>query len=149
MELPKEYYIDFDTLKVGDKVWHIAKGEKVVTDIDNGEIYLIEVDNTDTYTKEGFNVIGDKFPTLYAKNPFELLKNQERVILVNFCGEWIERNVEKWIDGKPLVENIDNTCYFLATSWKELESPKELTLEEIVKKQGEEIKKLKEMVLKR
>jgi uncharacterized protein (UPF0297 family) len=163
--LPKEYYIDFDTLKVGDKVWDIMKGEVEITNVKAGDEYTIAT-KYDTFTKEGKNHINSLIPRLYSKNPFELLNNQERVILVrNFESEdWEPRVLIMYKNERAVcwtgAETIEEAKLTNKTTrfkfWKELEEPKELTLEEKFKNLKElmttsvlpQIKKLEELLIK-
>jgi hypothetical protein len=135
MELPKEYYIDFDTLKVGEKVWHILKGEIKITELhyDKRE-YPIGLSDGKNYCKDGKDYSKDKFPVLYSKNPFELLNNQERVILVrNFESEdWEPRVLIMYKNERAVcwtgAETIEEAKLTNKTTrfkfWKELEEPK-------------------------
>lgn len=157
--LPKEYYINPDNLKVGDKTYDVLMEEMEVYSINNYTDYPITctpVNNKKhfiSYTRTGRNHSNDKLPRLYSKNPFDLLNNRERVILVSMSGEdedYKPRVLIKFIGDAPVVwqyaETIEeakkerhSTMFHF---WKELPEPKELTIEERVKEQGDKINEI-------
>lgn len=83
----KELQIDFDSLKVGDKVWHIYKGYVNIEQIIPFEKYCIVVDNM-YYLKNGNEYNKDIFPALWKSNPFDLISEYPKEMMVNRCGEW-------------------------------------------------------------
>jgi hypothetical protein len=149
--LPKEYYINFDTLKVGDKVYHLTQRWLTVEAINQGFVVL---SNECSYLKDGRFSETEEI-VLYSKNPFELLNNQERVILVR-DGEnegWTKRVFIKTLpNGKVVVwscsESIEysNDIFEAETwnFWKELEEPKELTPDQRIESLEKEVNELKE-----
>ena len=68
--LPKDYYIDFGKLAIGQKVYSLINGWVKVDELDFSELYPI-VAGVYSFTKNGVINIDDKYPTLYAKNPLE------------------------------------------------------------------------------
>ena len=145
MEIPKEYLIDFDNLKVGDTVWLYGQVESKILSIDNTITYSITLkihDKHNTcYTKEGKYQSTDKHISLFAK-PFDF-KEQERVILVrtlSICS-WEKRVLVEiknnkaicWYDAETLEEAKNVTKTAVWTDWKEIEEEQEihLTLQEI------------------
>ena len=73
MKTYKDYLIDFDSLKVGTKLWSSIYGNCIVIHICNISEYPIEVafDDypTNTYTKDGKGLKSDKFPSLFLRKP--------------------------------------------------------------------------------
>jgi hypothetical protein len=157
--LPKEYYIDFDTLKVGDKVYHYLDGDIEVCAIIPEDNFPIKDMIGRSYTREGFYNESHLRPAIYSKNPCELLNNQERVILVKDFEEndiWRQRVLiciknDKaicWEEGETIEKAKEVYGTYTWNLWKELEEPKELTLEERVKIHEEKIKRLEELLIK-
>lgn len=72
----EKYLIDYDKLKVGDKVWSIQLGdcevlEKKPTNTSEWPIYCKnEHDNGKLYAEDGFYQKGDAGPSLFTSNPF-------------------------------------------------------------------------------
>ena len=144
MEIPKEYLIDFDNLKVGDTVWLHGQIEGIILTIDNMSTYPITLkvhDKHNTcYTKEGKYQFTDNHISLFAK-PFDF-KEQERVILVrtlSICS-WEKRVLLQikndkaicWFDAETLEQAKNITKTAIWDEWKEIDEEEiHLTLQEI------------------
>lgn len=106
-KIPQKYLIDFDTLKVGDRVWSLRHGYTTVSRIDNDE-YPISI-NGISYAKSGKDFIDDQYPSLFRSNPFEGIREEffkDTLMEVREEGEndeyWVKRVVfgkknGKWI----------------------------------------------------
>ena len=83
MKTYKDYLIDFDKLKVGDKLWSTNLGEVIITHLDLNNEMPIDVKNIyngrfDSYTKEGTLYVDDKIPTLFKEKP-DFFKERKEV----------------------------------------------------------------------
>ena len=82
MKTYKDYLIDFDSLKVGTKLWSSKYGNCIVIHICNISEYTIEVafDDypTNTYTKDGKEFKSDKFASLFKEKP-DFFKEKKEV----------------------------------------------------------------------
>lgn len=94
------HFIDFDKLKVGDKVWVIedikerkAKEMKIVS-ISNISDYPIKCSDGCTYTKEGayYNTF-NTLKYIYASNPFDIKEFPRMMEVSNDGEEWYKKNV--------------------------------------------------------
>jgi hypothetical protein len=143
---------DFSNAKVGDKVYSIRYGEKVITNVFNGK-YPISTENC-SHTIDGKQYIDDVSPVLFKSNPFieiAKLNNEERWIEVNINGEWEKRKliaikVNKavcWTGAsteEEVLETYNTSCF---DTWREIQPEVELTLEQIAEKFGIDVNKLK------
>lgn len=75
----EKYLIDFDTLKVGDKVWSIEFGDNVVGSITSSGDYPIKIYNT-AYARDGKISTFNKFPSLFKSNPFGSISEYPKVM---------------------------------------------------------------------
>jgi len=74
----EDFYINFDELKVGDKVWHVTAGWLNIEEFENS-------DNTDypiiigssSFTAKGYKYKSDDYPTIYKSNPFGHIQQVE------------------------------------------------------------------------
>lgn len=151
----EKYLIDFDTLKVGDKVWTIQEGDTKVINLNSNSEYQIETEGN-LYTKDGFCSEEDKFTSLFKSNPFESISEYPRVMEVSDNRDFSNSEVrvvfkEKqgkyiaWMNAKTLEESE----YILNTiSWKyarEIQPEKKktrLTMEDIAKLANIDVKDL-------
>lgn len=78
----EKYLIDFDTLKVGDKVWSIQEGDTEVIKFRCNNEYPIHT-KKHCYTKKGYFVEGHKSPSLFKSNPFESISEYPKVMEVS------------------------------------------------------------------
>lgn len=86
MKTFKDYLIDFDTLKVGDRLWSIPDGECIVTYIQEDSNYNYRIKTTSrnigegdaSYTKHGERCIGNKAPSLFKEKP-DFFKEKKEV----------------------------------------------------------------------
>jgi len=81
----EKYLIDFDTLKVGDKVWSIEEGEVEITELfpdKKRTQYQIETQK-ESYTKEGKYQPQNNYPSLFKSNPFEAISEYPKVMEVS------------------------------------------------------------------
>jgi hypothetical protein len=168
LELLKPYMIDFDKLKVGDKVFSTECGYGNIKEIypSTDTLYPIIVDFQNnrveqTFTRKGYCFESNELPQLFKCNIFEALAkpNQERVVLVsNNVINWHKRVLIKKIDGeegisRPIfitwynAESLETSKNAVATTvWKymkELEeepSIPEYTMAEAIAKMGHEFK---------
>lgn len=81
-DILKPYLINFDKLKVDDKLFSMRSGEVTITRIDtNKDNYPIYVEdkfgNTETYMIDGRVYLDDIFPILFTYNPLENLEKSE------------------------------------------------------------------------
>jgi len=78
----EKFLIDFDTLKVGDKVWTIQEGDTEIKHLDNSSVYPIRTTNNELYKKDGHFQTDNKFPSLFKSNPFEHISEYPKVMEV-------------------------------------------------------------------
>jgi hypothetical protein len=117
----EDFYIDFDSLKVGDKLWDIAQGPVVVTQLgreDNDDYPIVVVaDNNQEqliYTASGRYMIRHISPLLFKSNPFEHLGGfQVREMWVKdfFHDEWnkslvVTKHGDKFVAVSICKENL-------------------------------------------
>ena len=130
---------DLSNVKVGDTIWTIQDGYEEVTAVGD---YNIETQNY-FYNFDGKYQEGDKHPSAFLSNPFENVGFQERWMMVsNDQIVWHKRKVLIQKNGKFIAwTNADTDEKVLnvasATDWKyakEIEEPKELTLEERIER---------------
>jgi hypothetical protein len=91
--IPKHLLINFDELRVGQRVWTIQNEYTTIKDLNckiiNNEKYPIETEDNNTYTQGGYNEKGDLFPSMFLDCPFI---EEERVVEVSEGGEeWYKR----------------------------------------------------------
>jgi len=92
----EKYLIDFDTLKVGDKVWTIQEGDTEVIKLRRNGEYSIYT-KKQLYTKEGYFVEQHKSPSLFKSNPFENISEYPKVMEVSDDKDFKIGNFEKRI----------------------------------------------------
>lgn len=149
MSKEEDYYIEFDKLKVGDKVWNIQHGYIEVTGIKSGEYPIITgtSPNTNSYTKEGKSLSNNKRPNIYKKSPFEQEASEfPRIVMVKEIGNntWIPRVALMIKNGKAIAWNGADTFEKAkktnATAswehWKEIE-PEPVIVERTIKQLAE------------
>lgn len=151
----EKYLIDFDTLKVGDKVWTIQEGDTEVIKLRRNGEYSIHT-KEQCYTKKGYFVEGHKSPSLFKSNPFESISEYPklmevsnerdfsnpciRVVFTKKQGEYIAWNTAETIE--------DSEKSFYCYSWKyarEIQPEKKktrLTMEDIAKLANIDVKDL-------
>ena len=150
----EKYLIDFDTLKVGDKVWSIQEGNTEIKHLDGDSVYPIRTTNNELYKKDGCYQTNDKSPSLFKSNPFESISEYPKLMEVSNNENFIQSEIrvvfkEKqgkyiaWINAKTLEESE----YILNTvSWKyarEIQKKKtRLTMEDIAKLANIDVKDL-------
>ena len=164
LELLKPYMIDFDKLKVGDKVFSTECGYGNIKEIypSTDTLYPIIVDFQNnrveqTFTRKGYCFESNELPQLFKCNIFEALAkpNQERVVLVSDDGQkWnkrvfireIKTSVYKFLTWN-YAESLETSKLSTGTEYwkymKELEakpSIPEYTMEEAIAKMGHEFK---------
>lgn len=143
---------DFSNAKVGDKVFSIRHGEKIITGIYNGK-YPIATENC-SHTIDGKQFIDDLLPILYKSNPFieiAKLNNEERWIEVFSEGGWKRRKLVViknnkavcWTGASTEKEVLESTSISNWDTWREIQPEVELTLEQIAEKFGIHVDKLK------
>lgn len=153
----EKYLIDFDTLKVGDKVWSIQEGDTEIKQLNSSPLHLpICTANNTEYKKDGCFNTNDKFPSLFKSNPFESIneypkvmevsddkdfKNSEiRVVFTHKNGYYIA-----WIGATTIEESEYKTS---TSHWKyarEIQPEKKktrLTMEDIAKLANIDVKDL-------
>lgn len=110
-KIPQKYLIDFDTLKVGDRVWSISEGYVSIHSISRMEKYPIKTSfdydkRQRTYTYDGKYCDDDQYPSLFRSNPFDDLREEffaDRHVKVSQDGIcWYYRKVfglvkDKWL----------------------------------------------------
>jgi hypothetical protein len=130
--------------KEGDKLYHIRWGWVTVGGTTVGREYPIWVTHANSphsFTADGFCLKTDALPSLFKRNPYEWLaqQNQGRVIEVNSSGKWIRRVLIKVVNGKAKCWNSATTISEADTesstsTWKEWrELPTKITKEEALK----------------
>ena len=103
----EKYLIDFDTLKVGDKVWSIQEGNTEIKHLDGDSVYPIRTTNNELYKKDGCYQTNDNFPSLFKSNPFESISEYPKVMEVSNNENFIQseiRVVFKEKQGKYIVQ---------------------------------------------
>ena len=101
MNIDKKHLIDFASLKVGDKLWHLLKNDWVeVNDINNSR-YAIQTDYGCSYTVEGKDEYDQEIPVLFKSNPFPYPKKMlvgnnlvlsemvEKLVIAEFAERFI------------------------------------------------------------
>lgn len=71
-KIPAKYLIDFDTLKVGDRVWSFQEGAVTVIEVNENFIKAGKWH----YTRAGLFDTNDQYPSLFRSNPFEDLREE-------------------------------------------------------------------------
>lgn len=89
MNIPKHLLINFDELKVGQRVWSAQQGYVTIRDITGSERYPIVVYSSESnkenrFTRDGHWFQSDLLPTLFLDCPFV---EEERVVEVSNAGE--------------------------------------------------------------
>lgn len=152
-KIPEKYLIDFDTLKVGDRVWTIGDGYTMVDGISSkiNSIYPILVNGVQ-YTVSGRLSESDKYPSLFRVNPFEDIREEffaDRLMEVRdgIHSSWFKRVVFGKKNGRWIAWCTDsikeaNDVYIIGT-WteaREITPPSEelvhLTLQDISEGRG-------------
>lgn len=137
----KDNLIDFETLKVGDKVWSVLdKKYVIIKSLTFSDGYSIATKER-SYTKTGHYVSNDVNPSLLKRNPEELTNELigERVIEVwkESAGIWVKRVYLKefpngivvtWADVETLEEATKVSGTHTWGKWRELEEEKEVWL---------------------
>lgn len=149
-KIPEKYLIDFDNLKVGDRVWTIQHGYTTIADIDTGSYPIFCGDRS--YTKKGMLIDTDIAPSLFRSNPFEDIREEffaDRLMEVRdgIYSSWFKRVVFGKKNGRWIAwctDNIKeaNDVYIIGT-WteaREITPPSEelvhLTLQDISEGKG-------------
>ena len=147
-----KHQINYEDLKVGQKVWTIHEGYCAVNGLRDVSDFVIKA-GAYFYTKEGFLSLQAHSPSLFLSNPFESeAKAQERVVEVRQYEDvnWHRRVLitEKrgkfvcWRDAQTIEEINTNHG---ATSWnfmRELPIKTILTKAEIAEKFGVDVENL-------
>ena len=140
--IPKEYLIDFDSLKVGDSVWLHGQIEYTINNILD-DTYPIIINRIGSFTNQGKNSHINTYISLFAK-PFKF-KEEERVILVRHSeitgNIWEQRVLVAIKNGQAIcykkAKNAEEAKIEQQTvswhQWKELEEETivELTIKDI------------------
>lgn len=83
----KSLIIDFDSLKVGSEVWDIIRNQFIkIIRIDKTTQYPL-VTFHGNYCKDGNHMIDDTIPTLWKSNPFDLISEYPKEMLVRNGSE--------------------------------------------------------------
>lgn len=158
LEILKPILIDFDSLKVGDKLWSFELGECTCGSINKQSSYPISVYSDTqtilTYSENGVHSVDWAYPSLFKCNPFEWLanqNNQERVIEVWCDNKWMKRvlhmfkndTVICWRFAETIEEAKHETRTTSFTRWREVPQTIELTIAEIAEKFGVEPHQIK------
>lgn len=138
--IPKEYLIDYNSLKVGDEVWDFGWGHGTVRELMGHDVYPVRVvfnEDWVTYTQDGRARMCHKRPTLFKSNPFAALKKQNlpRMVEVNDGGRWFRSELLADLSGTsgilhPFVtRSWDDSELLACDQVREIEpSQKEITL---------------------
>ena len=93
----RDLMIDFDSLKVGGEVWHSQRGQyEKIESLDNLKTYQIRLSIAldDTFTKTGLSHENHKLPTIWKSNPFDLISEYPKEMMVSDDGDdWHDRIV--------------------------------------------------------
>ena len=153
----EKYLIDFDTLKVGDKVWSIQEGDTEIKQLNSSPLHLpICTANNTEYKKDGCFNTNDKFPSLFKSNPFESISEYPKVMEVsndkyfgNSCIRVVFAEKQNRYVAWNGAETIkDSETIFHCYSWKyarEIQPEKKktrLTMEDIAKLANIDVKDL-------
>jgi hypothetical protein len=152
MKIAEKYLIKFDELKVGQKVWNAGLGEVTVLDITKNEDYPILTSTSygeRTFTKNGYSMIDDKYPTLFLSCPYEeedLPEFGEEVCAwdddrtkadrVKFLGRTND-DEKSYITTATSISYSRNINCFLFKNIERIAPLKELTMEEKVNQMWE------------
>lgn len=152
MKKLEKYLINFEELKVGDKLWDCLYGSVYISSLTHGE-YCITVTNetghSAQYNKKGFFTAWAASATLFKSNPFLGLKEEPRMIEVLLWGKWekleliVVRNdiAITWNDSKG------HSLSFKKPDWREIQPEVELTDKERITELEKEVAELKEKLL--
>ena len=150
----EKYLIDFDTLKVGDKVWTIQEGDTEVINFDYNTIYPIRTTNNELYKKDGSFQTNDKFPSLFKSNPFESISEYPKVMEVSTSESFsdVQKRIVFGKNDKGFItisrkDNInsikDNDYVCIHPFAREIQKKKtRLTMEDIAKLANIDVKDL-------
>lgn len=150
----EKYLIDFDTLKVGDKVWTIQEGDTEVINFDYNTIYPIRTTNNELYKKDGSFQTNDKFPSLFKSNPFENISEYPKVMEVSTSESFsdVQKRIVFGKNDKGFItinrkDNInsikDNDYVCIHPFAREIQKKKtRLTMEDIAKLANIDVKDL-------
>jgi len=117
--------IDFESLKVGDKVWSTTHGECIIHDLKDS-IGLIAINNGILlrYDKEG-RIRANSPIVVFKSNPFDLISEYPKEMRVSMDGKNWETRTVIGIDEKKscCVVRIPstNTGYTHWTFWADIE----------------------------
>ena len=149
----EKYLIDFDTLKVGDKVWSIQEGDTEVIKLRRNDEYPIHV-KEQLYTKEGYFVKQHKCPSLFKSNPFENISEYPKVMEVSTSESFsdVQKRIVFGKNDKGFItisrkDNInsikDNDYVCIHPFAREIQKKKtRLTMEDIAKLANIDVKDL-------
>jgi len=113
----EKYLIDFDTLKVGDKVWTIQEGNTEIKHLDGDSVYPIRTTNNGLYKKDGCYQTNDKSPSLFKSNPFESISEYPKLMEVSSYEDFS-------FSAKRVVILKENNLYIAWTHAETLEEAK-------------------------
>lgn len=142
----EKYFINFNELKVGQKLWSIKQGEVTVSKLSNNVVFPIATfceGHEEQYTKNGEFQLADKYPSLFNSNPFEDLKEEPRMIEVLLDDEWKERKAVYFFNEYAIVPIPVTNEPYATKKWREVKPKVELTIEERIEKLEKEINNLK------
>lgn len=141
-KIPERYLIDFDNLKVGDRVWTINNDYCIVEMLNKSHTYPITAGSV-YYTKDGKMGEWHKYPSLFRSNPFEDIREGGRIVKATAS---LERTIEaitlmRGFDISPQVDiHLYNLQMMLHKVVDELNPPSEelvhLTLKDISEGRG-------------
>lgn len=150
----EKYLMDFDTLKVGDKVWSIEFGDDVVESITSSNNYPIGTSKA-TYTKEGKINTWNKFPSLFKTNPFEGNSEYPKLMEVSDDKDFTHSRIRvvftvkqdkyvAWGVAETIKDSEDTLDCFAWKYAREIQPKKKtrLTMEEIAKLANIDVKDL-------
>jgi len=113
MKTYKDYLIDFDSLKVGEKAWSIELGDCEVVLISSYGVYPVEVaslknkDRRHKYTKDGFRCCTDFFPSLFKEKP-DFFKEKKEVKKYKWYYELELVGVVSTLDGTTTTSKTED-----------------------------------------
>jgi len=149
----EKYLIDFDTLKVGDKVWSIEYGECNIAAINLGN-YPIKIKGN-SYTKEGKIFTLNSTPSLFKSNPFEGISEYPKLMEVSNDKDFTNSKIRvvftikqgkyvAWGVAETIKDSEDTLGCFVWKYAREIQPKKKtrLTMEEIAKLANIDVKDL-------
>ncbi len=134
--------IDFNKLKVGQKLWHVVHGELMINNLNNNSIHYPLTCDQLSFSKNGKSHIDHKYPSLYLSNPFEQINEFPKLMEVSNNREYWSKEKVIYKTASHYIAVNDKSGHIIKYEYaREIQEPViiEYTLEEIADKFGVDV----------